>query len=157
MIAIVTAMDLNDLIGKDNKLPWSLPNDLSHFRKLTWGKNIVMGRKTFESIGILPNRNSIVVTRNPSAVKQPVQKITDPKQILGWEGDFYIIGGSEIYEEYLPYADVMYITQIDESFEGDAYFPKWNWKEWELQDQVSHLKSEGHNYDHTFYKYVRRN
>lgn len=157
MIAIVTAMDLNDLIGKENKLPWRLPNDLSHFRKLTWGKNIVMGRKTYESIGVLPNRNTIVLTRYPESVEGPVRTITTPEQILNQEGDFYVIGGAEIYKLFLPYADVMHITQIDESFEGDTYFPKWNWKEWEMEDQESHLKSEGHNHDHTFYKYVRRN
>lgn len=152
-------MDANDLIGRDNKLPWKLTNDLSYFRKKTWGKNIVMGRKTFESIGVLPNRNSIVLTRNPEAIKKQmgVSVIHHPDSIINRNGEYFVIGGAEIYKQFLPHADVMYITQIDESFDGDTYFPKWDWKDWKLESEEKHFILDGHEYDHTFFKYVREN
>ncbi len=135
MIASVFAMSENRVIGKDNQLPWHLPADLKFFKNLTTGHPIIMGRKTFESIGKpLPNRTSIVITRQPgyslpgcivvhdvSAAIQEAQKINP---------NVFIIGGAEILQQALPYIDTMYLTLIHKNFEGDTFYPEINSAQW---------------------------
>jgi dihydrofolate reductase len=134
IISIIAAMDRNRLIGNKNQLPWHLPADFAHFKSVTMGKPIVMGRKTFESIGKpLPGRTNIVLSRNPdtqfegvvcaSSVEEAIAAVPDAKEVM-------IIGGSTIYEMLLPRVDRMYLTYVDGAFEGDAWFPKFDEKQW---------------------------
>lgn len=161
MISIISAMDENGLIGINNKLPWDLPNDLAHFKRKTVGKDIVMGRTTFESIGILPKRKTHVMSRSWNTNNEEVVVLRSVQDVLELqdkhsENEVMVIGGAEIYELLIPYADKMYITKIDEAFAGDTYFPEVNWDEWEDVATTVHKKEHGHNHDHTIYIYKRK-
>lgn len=143
-ISIIVAAARNGVIGKDNQLPWHLPQDLQYFKALTTGKPIIMGRKTFESIGRpLPNRTNIVITRNPEwqhdklivcgdlddAIKQAKEVLSSRDNL---SDEVMIIGGAEIYKAALPIADRVYLTQINRDVEGDARFPELSQSEWIL-------------------------
>lgn len=132
MISLIVAMDRNRLIGKDGSLPWHIPEELKFFKETTTGHPIIMGRKTHESIKkALPKRTNIVLTRqenycaaeNCLVVSTP-QEAVELAQSREGSDEIFIIGGSSIYEAFLPMADRLYITEIDESFEGDVYFPE---------------------------------
>jgi dihydrofolate reductase len=133
-LSIVVAMDSNRLIGKDNGLPWHLPADLAFFKKLTTGNTILMGRKTFDSIGRpLPNRRNIVITRNADieiAGCEVVNSIEEALSLAQGETEVMVIGGAKLYQQILPIADRLYITQIESEFDGDTYFPSYNEAEW---------------------------
>lgn len=129
LIAIV-AHDPNRLIGADNALPWHLPGDLAFFKKTTTGHAIVMGRKTYESIGRpLPKRQNIVLTRDSEWTAAGVTPITDPAALsnlpLTSEGPIYIIGGSQIYAAFLPLLDELIVTHVKKAYPGDTYFPEY--------------------------------
>ena len=140
MIHIVVAMSRNRVIGKNNQLPWKIPEDLKRFKALTLGKWVVMGRKTHESIGkLLPDRTNVVVTRNFEKVKpEGIILVNSLNAILDWgvPDDLYIIGGAEIYQQAIHRADMLHVTFIDADFEGDTYFPEIDEKVWELIEQV---------------------
>ncbi len=125
-IKLITAHDKNLLIGKENKLPWSLPEDLEHFKDTTSGNIIVMGKNTFKSLGKpLPNRINAVLSRTMKT-ESGIELFRDIKSletIYGAEKEIFIIGGTEIYKQFLPIADELIVTEILEEFEGDAYFP----------------------------------
>ena len=122
MISIIAAIGKNYELGLNNKLLWHIPNDLKYFKELTTGKTVVMGRKTYESIGKpLPNRENIVLTRQNIEIDN-VNVVNDYKKILDLE-DVFIIGGEQIYKLFLPYADNIYLTEIAENKEADSYFP----------------------------------
>ncbi len=133
-LSIVVAMDSNRLIGKDNELPWQLPADLAFFKKLTTGNTILMGRKTFDSIGRpLPNRRNIVITRNTDIEItgcEVVNSIEEALLLAQREAEVMVIGGAKLYQQILPIADRLYITQIESEFDGDTYFPSYNEAEW---------------------------
>ncbi|MEJ2417973.1 MAG: dihydrofolate reductase [Exilibacterium sp.] len=139
-LALIVAMAENRVIGRDNQLPWHLPNDLKYFKKMTLGKPIIMGRKTFESIGKpLPGRRNIVVTRQSDWRREGVQvghtleqAVSLAKQIAAAEGnsEMLIIGGAALYRESLPLADRLYMTKIHEMVEGDAFFPPLKEEDW---------------------------
>lgn len=141
MISFVVAMDSKGLIGRDNALPWRLPADLKHFKALTLGKPVIMGRKTYESIGKpLVDRLNIVVTRNPDyqapgcVVAHSAQAALDA---AGSAQEIMVIGGAQLYRELLPQAERLYITRIAATFEGDAWFPALEagaWRERERRD-----------------------
>src|SRR5690606_22540731 len=124
MLSLIVAFDQNRVIGKDNKLPWHLPNDLQFFKRTTMGKAIIMGRNTFESIGKpLPGRNNIVLTRQQDYRPNGVEVIKDMdelKKLKETEEEHFIIGGAEVFNKTLSLIDKMYITYIDDSFEGDT-------------------------------------
>jgi dihydrofolate reductase len=125
----IAAMSINRVIGKDNQLPWDVPEDMKFFMDTTRGHTVVMGRKTFESLGKpLPKRKNVVITRNPDAMRdiQGIEVIRDLSEVDGLEiqGDLFIIGGSEIYTLALPYCSDLYLTHIKLTVDGDAYFPK---------------------------------
>lgn len=125
MISIIVATSKNGIIGKDNAMPWHLPQDLSYFYKMTVGKNIVMGRKTFQSIGNpLPKRNNIILTRDTSYVVSGCTIIHSIEEILklGCSEEIMVIGGGEIYQMFLPYTDTIYHTLIDIHADGDTEF-----------------------------------
>jgi dihydrofolate reductase len=156
MISIVVAYDQNQVIGYQNQLPWHLPNDLKHFKEVTTGKTIVMGRSTFESIGkALPNRKNIVLTRSTSFHVDQVETIHQIEDVFAWENAM-IIGGASVYGQFLPYADDLYITEIDHSFQGDTFFPTWSKSDFELLSQRKGIVDERNIYPHTFYHYRKK-
>lgn len=128
MIKLIAAISKNKQIGLANKMPWHIPEDLAYFRKVTTGKTILMGRKTFESIGFpLPNRENIILTKNPNFKPEGVRVIHSMEEALSLCHDLeeiFIIGGGEIYSLFLPYADELYLTLIDIIVEGDTCFPE---------------------------------
>ena len=147
----------NWVIGGDNDLPWHLPEDLQNFKKLTMGKTVVMGRKTFESIlkrlgKPLPGRKNVVITRQTGYLAAEgvlvFHSLEEVVQALA-EEDLYIIGGAEIFKLALPFAQKMYITHVKGDYEGDAFFPQIAWDEWEKIQEDPHEKF-------TFAKYKKR-
>lgn len=161
MISIVVAMDKNRVIGKDNQLPWHLPADLAFFKKVTMGKVIVMGRKTYESIGRpLPGRKNIILTKNKNYVVDGCNVIHSIDDIFTLEKteaeEICVIGGAEIFNEVLTSVDRLYITLIDDEFSGDTYFPALNESDWELVSKEKGPKDEKNRYDYYFTIYTRR-
>jgi dihydrofolate reductase len=161
MISLIVAMDNHRVIGKDNKLPWHLPADLAYFKNVTMGHAIVMGRKTFESIGRpLPGRENIIVTRNRSFQPEGctvIHSIEDIKQIAAERNDeVFVIGGAELFAVTLPLADRLYITKIEASFPGDTFFPTFNEEDWQLISSEKGTKDEKNPYDYFFLVYERK-
>ncbi len=148
-ISLIVAMAKNGVIGASNALPWHLPSDLKRFKALTMGHHIVMGRKTFESIGrVLPGRTSVVITRNP-AWKWPdvvvARSFADAVTKSADDREVFVIGGEQVFREALPRADRIYLTRIDRDFFGDTFFPEPAASEWrqtareDLRDEASGL------------------
>ncbi|UJL48055.1 dihydrofolate reductase [Virgibacillus sp. NKC19-16] len=162
MISFMLAMDRNRVIGLNNDLPWHLPKDFRFFKERTSGHTVIMGRKTYDSLdGALPNRKNVVVTRKNTTFPEEVEVITDLKKIQEWnkanaDEEFFVIGGGDIFKQVLPYADRMYITFIDESFEGDAYFPEFIEDEWNLTSKEKGEKDDKNPYDYYFLQYDRK-
>jgi len=154
MISLIFAMDRNRLIGKNNELPWYLPADLQYFKRTTSGHTVIMGRKTYDSIGKpLPNRKNVVITRDSHLRLEGCTTCTSVPEaldIIGAEEEAFVIGGAEVYKQFLPVADRMYITFIDESFEGDAYFPPYEEEHWRLIQNEQGIKDEKNPYEHRF-------
>lgn len=139
-LSIIVARARNGVIGKDNQLIWHLSDDLKRFKALTMGHPIIMGRKTFESLPkVLPGRVHYVLTGNPDyQAAEGVLLFHDVKKLLAAlpSGENFVLGGEHMYRELLPYADTMYITEIEEDFEGDAYFPDFDPSAWKLEESV---------------------
>ena len=132
-VSVIAAVARNRVIGVENRLPWSLPADLLRFRTLTWGKPVVMGRLTHESIGRpLPGRRNIVITRSGSVMSgcERATSLHDALALTAAAPETVVIGGARCYREALPLSHRMYLTRIDEDFEGDAWFPEWDRSEW---------------------------
>ncbi|MBE9915711.1 dihydrofolate reductase [Paenibacillus donghaensis] len=158
-MTFIWAMDRNRVIGRNNALPWRLPRDMAFFKEQTMGKKMLMGRKTWESFGAkpLPGRTSIVMTRDPGYTAAGAQVIHTLEEALehAKEGELMVIGGSEIYRMLLPYVDRLLITKIEESFEGDTYFPEIDESEWECIQEVQGIRDEKNPYDYRFFTYIR--
>ena len=158
-ISLIAAFAEEGVIGKDGKIPWTLKEDLKHFRNKTEGCSVVMGRKTYESIGRpLPNRLNIVMTRNPKR-QEGIKEVSNTKDALkvasSYSDEIFIIGGEKIYEEFLPLATKMYLTKIDIKVNGDTFFPSWNKNEWkELSKQDKKDVDQGIEY--WFLEYERK-
>ncbi len=160
-LSLIVAIAENYVIGNNNELIWHLPADLKMFRRLTTGHPIIMGRKTFDSIGKpLPNRTSIVITRNTDLtiegcvmVNSLEDAILEAQKIETTEA--FIIGGAAIYELAIDLVDTMYVTEIHHSFEGDAFFPSINKDTWNEVAREKHFKDEKHAYDFDFVTYER--
>lgn len=156
ILSIITAMDNNRLIGKNNALPWHLPEDLAFFKKTTLGKPIIMGRKTFESIGrTLPGRTNIIISRNPDYSVEGCVCLASIESVLEYcsnEEEIMLIGGASLYEQWLPYADQMYITLINAEFEGDAWFPDYQPNLWQTVWSESHKQQ---NEPHLAFKFIK--
>ncbi|MAO69592.1 MAG: dihydrofolate reductase [Euryarchaeota archaeon] len=155
-ITLIAAFDNNQAIGKEGDLPWRLSSDLKHFKKITTGNTIVMGRKTFDSIGrALPNRKNVVLTRNKNWKNKEVITINHPDEIISIcknENEVFIIGGAEIYEVFLKIATKMILSLVDTEVEfADAFFPDFEDKDWEIVKQSKVIKEEN---DDFFYKIV---
>ncbi len=141
-LTLVAAIDKNLLIGKDNNLPWYLPADLKIFKKNTLNKDILMGRKTCESLKRpLPKRTNWVLTRQENFEQPGFLTLHDWRELPN-DQEIMVIGGAVIFELLLPYANKMILTHIDEAFIGDTYFPKPNWDEWTVTDCESHPVDE---------------
>ena len=150
-------MSSNRVIGVNNTLPWHLSEDLKHFKSLTTGHTIIMGRKTYESIGRpLPNRRNIVISRNKEAScegAEVVHSIEDAFSISRNDNEVFVIGGSNIYEQALSLVDQLYITEIKKSFSGDAYFPEINKQIWIESSREDHITNDGLKF--SFEKYQK--
>ena len=139
-ITLVAAIASNNVIGKENSLPWNIPEDLKRFKQMTSGHTILMGRKTFDSIGRpLPNRQNIVMTKDENFEREGIKVINDFDEALELikksNEDVFVIGGSKIYELFEPVANSLAITRILKDFEGDAFFPNINWNLWEIEKE----------------------
>jgi dihydrofolate reductase len=158
-ISIVVAMAANRVIGKDNQLPWHLPADLKYFKKTTMGKPILMGRKTYESIGRpLPGRTNIVITRDknydaPGCVV--VHSINGAMQAAAQQDEVMVIGGAELYRQILPRTDSIYLTRINEDFEGDTLFLELDSSEWQEVERLDCDADDKNPYTYSFIKLDR--
>ena len=161
MLSIIVAKAKNNIIGKNNSLIWHLPEDLKHFRKLTTGHTIIMGRKTFESLGrVLPDRKHIIFSQNPDFKVndenvEVVHSLLQIQDLIEGEEEAFVIGGAMIYNFLMPYVKKMYVTQINEEFEGDAFFPKIDEKVWRKTSEEKGIKDEENKLDYEFITYER--
>ncbi len=156
--SIIVAMAKNGCIGKNNNLPWRLPADLKFFKKTTLGHPILMGRKTFESIGSkpLPGRKNIVITTQKDFTSEGVEVFHNLEDAFqATLEDLFIIGGANIYSQTLQKADYLYITKVHTDVDGDAYFPKINIQDWKLIQEETYLADEKNQFDMTFQLFER--
>ena len=155
MINIIVAYDKNLAIGKDNTLVWRQSADLKRFKELTTGNTVVMGRKTFESIGKpLPNRRNIVITRQDIQI-EGVEIIKSIEEIKNIEEDIFIIGGGEIYKSCLIFADRIFATEIDCEIEADTWFVDVDMSEWVVESKSEHKSDEKNQYDYSFINLIK--
>jgi len=149
-ISLVVAASINDVIGTGGGLPWHLPDDLRHFKRLTTGKPVVMGRRTYESIGRpLPDRRNIVMTRDPEYAATDCDVVSSVNEVLDLVGaadEVMIIGGGQVYRDFLPHADRIYLTRVQADIEGDTYFPDIDAEAWRLVSSEHHPADEKHRY-----------
>jgi dihydrofolate reductase len=160
ILSLIVAVAKNNVIGDGNKLLWHLPADLRHFKALTMGSSIIMGRKTYESIGKpLPGRKNIIVTRSEyfkadgCTVVNSLQEAVD---LCQKESEVFIIGGGEVYKQAIHAADRIYLTRIYQEFEGEIVFPEINFSEWKLVKYVKHHADEKNAYEYSFAEYERQ-
>lgn len=154
-ISMIAAITKDRVIGLNGDMPWHLPDDLKFFKAKTTGKPVIMGRKTFESIGSrpLPNRPNVVISRNPELSLSNVQVFQSVEQALEAfvsEEEVIIMGGGQLYQQMLPKADRLYLTLIDAKIEGDTFFPDWTTSCWKEVERQSHPIDERHAYQFEF-------
>ncbi len=159
LLSLIVAMDNNRLIGSNNALPWHLPADLAFFKRTTMGKPIVMGRKTYESIGKpLPGRRNIVVTRNRN-YRAPgcdiVAGVDEAMQLCEPVPEIMLIGGASLYQQSIERANYLYITQIHHSFDGDTWFPEFDERLWSIESRDDFDPDENNLHPYSFVKFVR--
>lgn len=163
MLTFVWIEDENQLIGQANQLPWHLPAELKHFKAVTMGDAVLMGRKTYETLPIkpLPNRRNIILTRNKDYVAPGAEVFHSKEAILSAvdtdQQTLHIIGGGEIYRLFIDEVDELYQTVIEGDFEGDTYFPTLDFSEFELLSKKEGIVDEANRHPHTFYHYRRKN
>ena len=161
MTTIVVAMGLKNEIGADNKLLWHLPTDLKNFKELTSNHPIIMGRKTYESIGKpLPNRTNIVVSRKKDWFEEDILIVGSIKEAIKFakkiDEDIFIIGGGNIYEQTLEVTDKLEVTQVKAELEADVFFPKIDEKIWQKTNEICHEKDDKNEYDFCFQTWERK-
>jgi dihydrofolate reductase len=153
-LSIIVAISANNAIGKDNQLLWHLPADLKHFKEITTGHTIIMGRKTYDSIGKpLPNRRSIVITRNADLVipgVEVVDSLAEAIERCKHETEAFIIGGAEIYQQSLAHATHIYLTRVHETYDADTFFPALAPNEWKELDSIAYPADEKNKVAYTF-------
>ena len=164
-LALIAAVADNGIVGRNNTMPWHLPEDLKYFKRVTLGKPVVMGRKTWDSIGRpLPGRTNIVISRQVNLVIEGARVVADlPSalelaQSIGATDDteeLMVIGGSEIYALALPLAQRLYLTEVHAEVTGDASFPDWNRGEWEETSRQRHSADDNNRFDYSFVVYDR--
>jgi len=158
-LSLIVAMSLNRVIGREGDLPWRLSADLKQFRKLTTGHAILMGRKTYDSIGRpLPQRRSIVITRNeqyrPAGV-ETAGSLEEAIQLVGNDDEVFIIGGGAVYEQALPLADRLYVTLVEAEVEGDTFFPPTDHAQWRIVSDEAHPADDKNDWSYRFQIYER--
>ncbi|MFW6282000.1 MAG: dihydrofolate reductase [bacterium] len=161
-LSIIVAMDKNRVIGCKNKIPWYLPADLQYFKQTTMGSPVIMGRKTFESIGFpLPGRRNIIMTRDENYSAKGCEIVHSLQDVLkifaGQEKETFIIGGAEIYRLFLPFADRLYLTIIDYEFSGDTYFPEIDFENWDSIEVKPGVTDDKNPYQYAYHVYERKN
>ncbi len=162
-LKLIVAYDNHGLIGSQGELPWHLPADLKHFKELTTGNTVIMGRKTYQSIknrlgGSLPNRLNVVLTRQLGLEIEGcevVNSLDDAMEIASKNGDVFVIGGAQIYHLAMPVADKLLVTQIDAEFDGDVYFPAVAEDEWLETSREDHVANEENPFNYSFVEYER--
>lgn len=158
MINVIAAHDQNRLIGAEGQIPWHLPIDMKHFRELTIGNVVVMGRRTYESIGRpLPKRENIVISTSVSEIDgcTVVSTFEQAIDIANELGEIWVIGGAQVYCLAMPVADQLHITEIDAAFSGDVYFPQINANIWKIASEEHHNADQDNPYNLTFRVYER--
>ena len=165
-IVLIAALAENRVVGIDNRLPWHLPEDLKYFKRITTGKAIIMGRKTYESIGRpLPNRTNIVISRNSDFRAEGVKVVASLDAAINLATDVnasngvqevMIIGGASIYEAALPKAERLYITRVHAEVEGDTYFPEVNFDQWSEVKREDHKACANNPHDYSFAVYDKK-
>jgi len=165
-VSLIVAAAENRCIGINNALPWYLPEDLKYFKRVTMGKPIIMGRKTFESIGKpLPGRTNIVITKNKNYSRDDIKvvtsldealKIAEAVALIDGQEEVMVIGGAGIYALCLPRADRLYYTKVHAAVSGDAFFPEVSWHEWKLITQEGHSPSGSNPYAYSFCVYDKK-
>lgn len=161
-ISCIVAVAKNNVIGKDNGIPWYLPKDLQYFKKMTMGRHILMGRANYESIGKpLPKRTNVIITRDPYYIVSNCLIAHSIEEALGiaydnGEEDAFIIGGGNIYEQTKDLWDTLYITEIDLEVEGDTFFPEIDYDLWNLVSEEAHEPDEKNEHAYTFKVYQRK-
>ena len=156
-LSILVAHDQQRVIGVNNQLPWHLPNDMKHVKQLSTGNTLVMGRATYESIGKpLPNRRNVVLTRNESFNPEGVDVIHSLDEIYDLPGQVFIFGGQSLFEAMIDKVDDMYITLIEDKYQGDTFFPPYTFKDWEVDSAVEGTLDEKNTIPHTFLHLVRK-
>jgi dihydrofolate reductase len=160
MVSIIAAVAQNGMIGGDNRLIWHISEDLKRFKAITSGHPVVMGRRTFESLGRpLPGRTNVVVSRNPHYRAEGVLLADSPGEAVGMfpaDEEVFIIGGAELYRQTLPFADRLYLTEVCHDYKGDTSFPAWDPREWESVFEVCYERGVDFPYPFVFRDYVRR-
>ena len=161
MLSIIVAIAKNNAIGKDNKLLWHLPEDLKRFKRLTTGHNIIMGRKTFESLGrVLPNRYHIILCNDAQLNiedenAEVLDDISKLDKYINSEEENFVIGGATMYKLLMPYAKKMYITEINKEFDGDVYFPEINKEEWKVINREEGPEDNENDFVYEYVTYER--
>jgi dihydrofolate reductase len=160
MITLIVAMGKNREIGKENQLLWHLPKDLKHFKEITSGHPIIMGRKTYESIGKpLPNRTNIVISRKNDWFEEGILIVGSIKEAVKFakkiDEEVFIIGGGNIYEQTIELADKIEVTLVDAELDADTFFPRINEKVWQKTDEECHQKDEKNEFDFCFQTFER--
>ncbi len=159
IVSLIVAMSENGVIGRDGDMPWHLSDDLRRFKRITMGHHLIMGRKTFESIGkLLPGRTTIILTRNPDFRLDGALVAGDfPAALALAAGDdeVFVVGGGEIYRTALPAVHRIYLTRVHATPDGDTTFPEISWEDWQRVSSESHSCNDRNNYDYTFEVYDR--
>jgi len=161
IISAIFARTKNNVIGKDNKIPWHLPVDLKYFMNTTMGHHIIMGRKSFDALGkALKGRTNIIITRNPSFEAEGAKVVHSLEEALliafdHCEQEVFITGGAVIYDLAMPYIDRLYVTDIDGEVDGDTFGPDFDPEDWEKTRSTHHHKDDKNKYDCEFYRYDR--
>ena len=160
MITLIVAMGKNREIGKENQLLWHLPKDLKRFKELTSGYHIIMGRKTYESIGKpLPNRTNIVISRKNDWFEEGILIVGSIKEAVKFakkiDEEVFVLGGGNIYEQTIDFADKLEVTLVDAVLDADTFFPKINEKVWQKTNEERHQKDEKNEFDFCFQTYER--
>jgi dihydrofolate reductase len=157
-LSLIVAMAENRVIGINNTLPWHLPEDLKRFRALTMGHHIIMGRKTYESLGrLLPGRTTIIVTRNKSYKVEGAEiahSLEAALELAAGDAEPFLIGGAELYIEGLKLATILYITEVKAEFVGDAFFPALDETVWKLVEKKDHVSASGLEYSDLIYNRI---
>ena len=160
MLTIIAAVAKNNALGKNNDLIWHLPADLKRFKEITLGHHIIMGRKTFESLGKpLPNRTTIIITRNPDYIAPGciiVNELEEAIKAAAVDENPFILGGAEIYKQAMSFADILDLTLVHESFDGDAFFPNIDMSKWTEMSRQDFKADEKNKYDYSFVQYKKK-